>query len=174
VIIKDGDPSPFEDLPLSRTTDPNAADILLIVNRDPSRQIADYRPILQRLAARNVPGICTNPDLKMLTPDGLMDSAGFLAQIYTDLGGDVRVFGKPHRQIYEHASGVLGRVDPKATLCIGDSLRHDIAGGAAAGFKTALVRTGIDADLTDLQLERAIDASGLVPDHVIRSFSLDH
>ncbi len=172
LILRDGDRSPFDDLPLRRTINPEAADILLIINRDPLRGIADYETILQRLAVRKVPCICTNPDLKMLTPDGIIKSAGYLAQMFEEFGGNVCWFGKPHRRIYNRARDMLKSVGQDATLCLGDSISHDIAGGASAGFKTALVRTGINDELSDAQFERAIALSRFLPDHMLRSFSL--
>lgn len=172
VILRDDDTSPFDDLPLRRTDNLEAADVLLIVNRDPSREIAFYKPILRRLAARKIPCICTNPDLKMLTPDGTMESAGYLAQMFEDLGGEVRWFGKPHAKIYEYARTMLKGASPSTMLCIGDSLHHDVAGGASAGFKTALVRTGIDEDLDDAELQSLVATSRILPDHFLRSFSL--
>ncbi|MEM9581519.1 MAG: TIGR01459 family HAD-type hydrolase [Pseudomonadota bacterium] len=171
VVLRDGDQFPFLDLPLQRTTDPEATDILLLVNRDPMREIASYEPILQRLAARQVPCLCTNPDFKMLTPNGTTESAGYFAQMYEAFGGSVRWFGKPHQNIYDCAYHLLKGIDRGRVLCVGDSLDHDIAGGASAGFKTALVRTGIHEELSDTEFERAVASSRFVPDYVLSGFS---
>lgn len=172
VMIKEGDTPPLEGLDVVRTDTPDAADLLLVVSRDPARPIGTYTPVLARLADSNVPGICVNPDLKMLTPEGLVTSAGQLGKTFEGLGGRLDWFGKPHGLIYDRAKERLGSIRSETVLCIGDSLQHDIAGGAAAGFKTALVRTGVTADVSDPDLERLIRESEYGPDHLLRAFSI--
>ncbi len=172
VLIKGEDPTPVDDLDLARTDDPEKADLLLIVSRDPACPITFYQPILKRLAARKVPGICVNPDMTMLIPEGQCEAAGHLARIFEDMGGQVDWYGKPYGLIYERAKALLGPLEPDRVLCIGDSLSHDIAGGRAAGFKTALVRTGIHADLDDIAVVALMSETGNSPDHVVKAFAL--
>jgi putative hydrolase of the HAD superfamily len=43
---------------------------------------------------------------------------------------------KPHHAIFERAVELLGGVDPKRTLFVGDSLTNDVAGASALGMKT--------------------------------------
>jgi len=172
VLIRDGDTPPTDGLDLTRTGDPAAADLLLIVSRDPARALSWYDPILDRLAARDVPALCVNPDIHMLTPRGLMPSAGHLAALYVQRGGHVDWFGKPHPPIYARAKAMLAPIDPARILCIGDSLAHDIAGGQAAGCKTALVRTGVHANLSDRELAQRIAEQRAPPDHVLRAFEV--
>ena len=52
----------------------------------------------------------------------------------------------------------------------GDSVEHDIAGGNGAGIATALVLTGILADVTDLAA--VFDEEKAWPDYITTSFSL--
>ena len=72
--------------------------------------------------------------------------------------------------IYHMAHDILGQAG--SVLCIGDSPAHDIAGGQAAGFATALVRTGLHSDLSDdALLEHCRDTA--MPDFIIPSFRLE-
>jgi ribonucleotide monophosphatase NagD (HAD superfamily) len=68
--------------------------------------------------------------------------AGALAVRYQELGGEVRSIGKPDPAIYDLVMSELdlprGRV-----LAVGDSLRTDIAGAAAAGIDSIWVLGGI-------------------------------
>jgi len=43
---------------------------------------------------------------------------------------------KPHRAIFDRALELLGGVDPKRTLFVGDSLANDVAGAGALGMTT--------------------------------------
>ena len=106
----------------------------------------------------------------MLTPTGPHFGAGAIAQLYEELGGRVEWVGKPFPLVYRVAHKVLGGVDPARVLCIGDSPAHDIAGGQAAGFATALVRTGLHADLSDAGLLEHCKTTAM-PDHIIPKFS---
>lgn len=170
VLIREGDKPPLDGVDLVRTQDAEDADLLLIVSRDPDLEMASYEAKLKRLATRGVPCLCLNPDMVMLTPGGLRSAAGRLAQMYEEFGGDVRWFGKPHSLIYQKALEMLKPVPAERILCIGDSLSHDIAGGKSAGCKTAMVRTGIHATLSDAGLEEMILERDLRPDHFLRHF----
>lgn len=171
VIIKENDIPPIDGLDVLRTHTPENADMLLIVSRDPARSVSSYQADLARLAERKVPGLCVNPDLKMLTPKGMIASAGKLGQIFEKEGGQLRWFGKPHSLIYDRAKTLLGEVPSEYVLCIGDSLAHDITGGSVAGFKTALVRTGVHADSSDGDIQDMITAASYRPDHLLSAFT---
>lgn len=170
VMIKENDIPPLDGLDVLRTHTPEDADVLLIVSRDPFRSVSSYQADLARLAERNVPGLCVNPDLKMLTPNGMIASAGKLGQIFESQGGQLNWFGKPHSLIYDQAKALVERVPSESVLCIGDSLPHDIAGGGAAGLKTALVRTGVHAQSSDADLRDMITAAPCKPDHLLQAF----
>ena len=62
-----------------------------------------------------------------------MFGAGEIARTYEALGGSVSWIGKPFRAIYDAALAALDHPAPERTLCIGDSLAHDIAGGQGVG-----------------------------------------
>ncbi|MEM7696125.1 MAG: TIGR01459 family HAD-type hydrolase, partial [Pseudomonadota bacterium] len=170
-LIKSGDTPPLDGLNITRTDAPETADILLIVSRDPKTPLTAYGAPLKTLAARKISAFCVNPDRKMLTPDGMVEAAGHLAALYEAEGGHVTWFGKPHAAVYDGARKMLPGIAADATLCIGDSLDHDIVGGQRAGFKTALVRTGINAPLSDDDVVAAARALGAMPDHFLRAFA---
>ncbi len=62
-----------------------------------------YRPLLERFAARGVPFICGNPDLVVHVGERLLPCAGALATIYEQVGGSVAWAGKPYRPAYDLA-----------------------------------------------------------------------
>ena len=171
VLSSDGDPSGIEGLDLMPTDNPEEADLVLIAgSQGETVTLAGYSRQLEGPAARGAPAICSNPDMTMLTDDGTTFGAGRIAALYRELGGQVDEIGKPHALIYRFAADRLGVDDPNRVLCIGDSPAHDVRGGKGAGFKTALVRTGIHADepLADL-LARVPDSDE--PDFIIPSFA---
>ncbi len=61
----------------------------------------------------------------------------------------------------------LAGVEGHQILAIGDSLDHDIQAGAAAGFRTALVRTGVLAHLSDAEFQAELDAKRHKPDYIL-------
>jgi 4-nitrophenyl phosphatase len=94
------------------------------------------------LIRSGVPFVGTNPDRTFPTPEGLIPGSGtVLAAI--EAATDVKPFivGKPAPGMYQVALERLG-THPEQTLAVGDRLETDIAGGQAAGCRTALVLTG--------------------------------
>lgn len=172
VLARQGDVSPIADLGLAQTDDPQIADLLLIVSRDLGMSREDYASILRIFHASGGQCYCLNPDLKMLTPDGLQFSAGTIANLYEQMGGRVEWFGKPHPQIYESAQTHLPNVPAHRILCIGDSIHHDIVGGSNAGLATALVRCGVHEHVSDEGIVELLSDQGVSPDHFLKSFAL--
>jgi HAD superfamily hydrolase (TIGR01459 family) len=126
---------------------PEAADFIL--NTGPAGwddTLADYEPLLRRALARRLPMVCANPDLVVMHGEKLALCAGALAQWYMAEGGVVRWHGKPFASVYEACFGLLGIADRTRLLAVGDSLRTDIAGAAAAGIDSLLVAGGIHAE----------------------------
>src|SRR5277367_3122313 len=136
--------------------------------------VEDYAPLLSRALARDLPMVCANPDLVVMHGAKLALCAGALAQWYEQEGGYVRWHGKPYRSVYDTCLTLLGIADHTRILAVGDSLRTDIAGAAAAGLDSLFIASGIhaeefgleagtdrDPDLTRLQA--ALVAGGLQP-----------
>lgn len=74
--------------------------------------------------------------------DGLVLDAGpFVAALEYAAGVTAQVVGKPSLEFFRLALQDLA-VPPGATLVVGDDLEADIGGGARAGCRTALVKTG--------------------------------
>jgi HAD superfamily hydrolase (TIGR01459 family) len=104
-----------------------------------------YRPELERWAARRVTMHCLNPDRVVVRGGQLEACAGALADIYESLGGEVTWYGKPHRAIYTHALHRAGDPPADGVLAIGDGLQTDILGAARMGFDAVFVSGGIHA-----------------------------
>lgn len=103
--------------------------------------------------------LATNRDATFPTPAGPAPATGaIVAAVETATGRRARVLGKPGRQIFHTALGLLGRA--KRIAVVGDSLQSDIAGGRAVGLSTILVLTGSSR-------AEDIDRSATRPDAVL-------
>jgi HAD superfamily hydrolase (TIGR01459 family) len=110
----------------------------------------DYAELFGALAARGVPMICANPDIRVERGDKLLYCAGALAESYAALGGTVSYAGKPHLPVYERALAEIERrigraVEKSRVLCIGDGIETDLAGAHAAGLRSIFVASPIFA-----------------------------
>jgi HAD superfamily hydrolase (TIGR01458 family) len=98
------------------------------------------------------------------TPDErevVLDAGAFVAALEYAAGAQAEVVGKPSRSFFELALGTLG-LAPGEVLVVGDDVEADGHGGALAGCRTALVRTGKFS-------QQALEAAGLSPDLVLDS-----
>jgi HAD superfamily hydrolase (TIGR01459 family) len=175
------DENMLEGIDIERVADIAGAEFIL--NTGPAlgweETVADYEKLLQAARARDAPMVCANPDLVVIHEGRPAICAGALAQRYEALGGRVRWHGKPYPSVYETCFARLGIADRQRMLAVGDSLRTDIAGAAAAGIASVLVTGGIHGDelgaapgeLPDrARLEAAFAASGHHPSSVIAAF----
>lgn len=172
LIGRGGDTTATDGLGLVQTDRAEAAGLVIISGAEPERfSLPDYQRQLEPAARLGLPALCTNPDKVMLTAGGPAFAAGRIAEAYQAMGGSVEWIGKPYPAVYAAALAALGHPDPARVVCIGDSLEHDIAGGAAAGMATALVRTGVGAGLTGPELAAAICAAAARPTFVLPRFA---
>lgn len=124
-----------------------------------------YRPLLARLAARDLPLICGNPDLVVHVGERLLPCAGSLAQIYAEMGGSVAWAGKPHRPAYDLALAAARAargdraVDLERVLVIGDAVRTDLEGARMMGFDALFIAGGIHRD--EAMRHGIVEAGGL-------------
>jgi len=105
--------------------------------------VAQYRGDLERWARRGVVLHCLNPDRVVLFGGVPEPCAGALADIYEQLGGRVRWYGKPYPAIYRHALRLAGDPPGDAVLAVGDGLQTDMLGAARMGFDAVFVSVGI-------------------------------
>jgi HAD superfamily hydrolase (TIGR01459 family) len=157
-LCSDRDLEIREGLDLEFVDRPERADFIL--NTGPSGwndTIEDYAPLLRQSLQRSLPMICANPDLVVMHGGKPALCAGALAEWYETKGGRVRWHGKPHRSVYDSCLALLGVRDRSRILCIGDSLRTDIAGAAAAGLDSLLITGGIHAEEFGAVAERDPD-----------------
>jgi HAD superfamily hydrolase (TIGR01459 family) len=121
----------------------------------------DYEDELRAVRERSLPMVCANPDIVIHRGDTPVYCAGALARRYEDIGGEVVYAGKPYLPIYERsiaeaqrARGV--RIDRCHILAVGDGMKTDIAGAAAAGIDALFITGGIHRSTLHGQ---ALDAS---------------
>lgn len=153
-----GDRSVAEGLGLVRVDRVADADFILLAGTDDGLTLTDFAPALERALARGVAMVCANPDVVVVRPQGIGMAPGAIARHYERLGGRVAYAGKPYAPIYRLCLDALRPLEPRRILAVGDSIAHDVKGGAAAGLDTALVMGGIHAPAFDL--ERGPGANG--------------
>ncbi len=146
---------------LEFVADPDEADFVLLSGCDDDAELARYEPILFAAAARGLPLVCANPDVIGLAGTRLTLGPGAVARRYEELGGAVRYLGKPHPEVYRMALDLLGGLAPAEVVAVGDSLEHDVVGGARAGLATAFVAGGIHADALGHAKDEAARATAL-------------
>jgi len=131
------------------------ASIDVTVVDDPSARAADYVVVgfdpeftydaLRRASFAVQDGaqlIASNADPSFPAPDGLWPGAGSLvAAIETASGGRAEVMGKPHPPMMDAAARRLG--DARDIAIVGDRPDTDLSGGAAKGWRTILVLSGV-------------------------------
>ncbi|HEX3884339.1 MAG TPA: TIGR01459 family HAD-type hydrolase [Stellaceae bacterium] len=146
-----------------------------ILNTGPAEwedTIADYNPVLRAAQVRGLAMVCANPDLIVMHGGKPALCAGALAEHYEGIGGIVRWHGKPHRSVYESCLPLLEIEDKDRLIVVGDSLRTDIAGAAAAGIDSLFVTGGVHAgEFAEAgALDRILDETGLKPIGVAERF----
>jgi HAD superfamily hydrolase (TIGR01459 family) len=171
----------FDDLPI-RFAPLEAADYVVCSGlfNDEGETPEDYRPLLERMLARNLVMLCANPDIVVERGERLLYCAGAIADLYRTLGGEVLYAGKPYRPIYDAALAKAAAVRRGATplsrvLAIGDSVRTDLAGAAALPVDCLFITGGIHSeevggrdDPNIAAVERTFAAAGLTPTAVMR------
>ncbi len=157
-----GDRSLVDDQKLELVADLERADFLLLAGIEDDARLEQFTAALERAAARGLPMICANPDVVAVQPGGGFGIApGAVARHYQDLGGRVVHVGKPHRPVFELCLEMLAPLAPGEVLVVGNSVAHDIAGGAGMGLATALIMAGIHAPLFDLERGLSANAAAL-------------
>jgi len=168
----------MDELDLMRVESPGEASFVLNTGPDDHAgpgSMADFEDMLQECRRAGLPMICANPDLEVIRGGIRVICAGALAARYEAIGGEVRSLGKPDPAIYGPVMAMLGTPRGR-TLAVGDSLRTDIAGAAAAGLDSCWVLGGIHGEAlgNDEGGETAMaeaKAAGLSPVAIVRAFT---
>lgn len=166
----------IEGLDLVRVETPGEAEF--VVNTGPddlggASEVDEYEVVLQACRAAGLPMICANPDLEVIRGGVRVICAGALTLRYEQLGGVAFWLGKPDPAIYGPVLGMLD-VPRGRVLAVGDALRTDIAGAAAAGVDSCWVLGGIHGEeLGDdhALIEAAAAGAGLSPVACAPSFA---
>jgi putative hydrolase of the HAD superfamily len=120
--------------------------------------------VLERLRGCVRLGVCSNFSHSQ-TALAILEEAGLRWHFDAVLVSDATGFRKPRREIFDATCAVLG-VAPGETLHVGDHLRLDVAGGAAAGLRTAWLTRRIPDPEAALR-----EHAGPAPTHVIRDLA---
>jgi HAD superfamily hydrolase (TIGR01459 family) len=158
LTISSGDDRNLADrLSLQAVDDASKADLVIISGSQAEDiPMAAYADMLKPAARRGILAVCTNPDIHKLSRGTIAPGAGSIAQLYERIGGVVRWFGKPYRDIYEEALRLCGDPPLDRVVCIGDSIDHDIFGASSMGLNSVLVQTGILVGLPSSEIEGMI------------------
>ncbi len=168
LLSRDNDRSAVDGLGFELVQQAADADVILLTASEGDRvDLSHYQRMLAAAANSGVPCICTNPDKIMLTRHGPKFAAGRIAELYEEMGGKVTWIGKPFPAIYEAALKAMGSPPRQRVLCVGDSPEHDITGAKSADLASALVRTGIHADLSDRGLHALYVEHNASPDFIL-------
>lgn len=172
VLSNNDDRGAVEGLELTEVDTAGKAQLILL-----SGQLLDQQGLtslcesLESVVEKNVPCVCTNPDKVAYGPHGKVFSSGAVAQWYEARGGEVIWLGKPHAEIYEHILATQGIHNRREVVCVGDSIEHDIKGGAGQDLATVLVRTGINDHVSEDELQQLYLQHEVMPDYVLPAFS---
>ena len=161
--------------------------ILLTGPRSFDDKVVKYSEELKSCRERNLPMVSANPDKVVIRQNGeIVVCAGQLAKYYSNMGGFVKEFGKPHEEIFLEAlkkfKSLKINIDKNKISIIGDGLETDIAGGNIVGINTVLVTSGILSqelntkykEMPDKELlYKIIKRSKFTPDAVVISFGIN-
>lgn len=162
----------LDDLKIERAS-PEEAEVILCIGlvHDDKETPDDYAGLLERLARRQLPMVCANPDKVVRRGSRLIYCAGALAERYAALGGEVTMAGKPYRPIYDLAlarvAASRGPAAKETILAIGDGPETDIKGAADYGLDMVLIaggisEEGIDPARLEAEIREVIPAAHIV------------
>ncbi len=133
----------------------------------------DYSGVLEEAVKISLPMLCLNPDLEVIKISGeRFPCAGAIAQEYEELGGKVEWFGKPYAMVYEYAHKLIGNVDKKEILAVGDSLETDVPGAKHFEIDCALVTGGILKGHDIPKIKEMCLELGLRPNYLLPKFGI--
>ena len=109
----------------------------------------DYIPILKKALDLNLIMFCANPDYVTIEKNNSSNvfCMGTIADLYINMGGHVRILGKPNKEIYIESTKKISKLNLSRTIAIGDSLDHDILGANNFEIDSVLISSGIHKEL---------------------------
>ena len=118
----------------------NSADFVLLTGpRSFNDTLSKYEDELTKCLKLKLPIISANPDKIVIRQNGkIVICAGELTKLYTKMGGKVKEFGKPHKEVYLSCL----KADQK-TLVIGDNLKTDIKGANNMNLDSVFITSGV-------------------------------
>lgn len=143
--------------------------------------ITDYLPTLEYGVRNDLPLLCANPDLMVYRGNKKVMCAGLIAQKYSELGGDVLLFGKPRKPIYSLAlkrvQKYFENLDRERILCVGDGIPTDVKGAIDNNYSCLFVTGGLSIHETGtkeqpepIMLKNYLDKCGVKPEYAIGHF----
>lgn len=120
--------------------------------------------VMKQLRGRVAIGLCSNFTHSQ-TALTILEEAGLRWHFDAVLVSDATGWRKPRREIFDATCALLG-VPAEETLHVGDHLRLDVAGGGAAGLRTAWLVRRIQDPEASLR-----EHTGPPPTHVIQDLS---
>jgi len=117
---------------------------------DETEKPEDYRELLAEGVARGLTLVCANPDVMAIRGGRRIFGAGALAEIYEELGGAVRRYGKPFPGIFDQVFAEHPDIPRARAVMIGDGLATDIRGAGNAGIDALWIVGGVHAGALSL------------------------
>ncbi|MFM8454517.1 MAG: TIGR01459 family HAD-type hydrolase, partial [Gammaproteobacteria bacterium] len=109
---------------------------------DEGENLLQHDLIFKEMLVLKKPMVCSNPDKVVIHGSKNRYCSGFLAERYRQMGGEVFVYGKPQKNIFDFLFNQITVKDQSKVLMIGDTLETDILGAKQAGIDSLLVLTG--------------------------------
>ncbi len=167
LLNSDDNRSLVEGLELEQVDSVKQADFILLSGIRDDLDGLFYQGILEQALELNRPLICINPDRVRFVSGQVSFSAGAVAEAYERMGGIVHAIGKPYPAIYQYCQSLFPALQLTRTLAIGDSLYHDVGGGARFGVATAWVMGGIHQTF----IRYVKDDECKAPDWILKQFA---
>lgn len=143
LISRKGDTALLNGLGINIVDDIEQAHFILITGLDAGVKLEDLDAPFKKAVVKKIPALCANPDMITVMGHERGIGPGAVAKRYHELGGMTHLVGKPHKTIFRYCLQLFDGLIPSRILVIGDSLQHDIAGGAGVDLDTAFVASGI-------------------------------
>ena len=166
-----------EGLDISFVETVSEADAVLLMGLPDGSTLAHWDQTMGEIRRLERPVLCTNPDRASPRAGGeTVVSPGALAHALHDAGAEVSFYGKPHAPVFRALETALD-LPPDRLLMVGDSLEHDIAGAAGAGWSSLFIRGGLYAaefsgpDVQTQVLDLARKAAAPAPTYTLEHLS---